>query len=162
MNKKYWINKDFNSIKKAFDQFCHNNKKDINHMRWNEQSYFSLEDCFKYAYVTHKLVKCPWNNEDDYEEFNQYSQEELEQFLSFIISLIVPRLKRKYINKILKYIFKYSLLKNGTDIYFSEYYISYGCDKKYISIDNLYSSIENYLKENNLFREKHFFEPKIV
>jgi hypothetical protein len=162
MNKKYWINKDFNSIKKAFDQFCSHNRKDIKSMRILETSYFSLDNFFKYAYVTHELRRSSWSDEDDYVENNQYSQEELEQFLSFLISLIVPRLKRKYINQIIKDIFKKSLLKYGADIYFCDFYTSSGCDKKYISIEDLYLAIENFLKENNLFREKNFFEPKII
>lgn len=155
MHKKYWVNKNLESIKVAFSQFCKHNKKSLSHMKAYESSYFDIEnDCFKYSYVTHELRSCSWSDEQDYVENNQYSQEELDKYLSFLISLIVPRIKAKNIKNILNYIHGKSIIKYGWDRYFSDYYTAYGCDKKQISMDSLFSEIEIYLKENDLFRDK--------
>lgn len=154
--KKYWINTNLQSIENAFANyrkfsFC---RADV---PWNEpDDYAKIEKgTFEYHFITSRLSRSSWSDEDDYTSMDEFNQEHFEGSLAFILSIIVPRLKKGNIRKLVNVVSKHMKYESGG--YRSDYYTSYGYDKRTITLEKLFEIAKVFLIENELFREKEEF-----
>lgn len=154
--KKYWINQNIKSIENAFASyrkasFC---KADVPS---NEpDDYAKIEKCsFEYHFITSRTSRSSWSDEEDYESMNKFNREHFDGALAFLISTVVPRLKKNHIRKMVSVISNH--MKYGTGSYRSDYYTSYGYDKTTITLEKIFEITKSFLQENELFREKEDF-----
>lgn len=155
MNKKYWINNNFESIQKAFNSFVkHTETKFV----WTNIPYFKStlsNEIFKHVYLAREEMHSSWSDSVTVDETNYFDQEKYLSLINFIISLMVPRLKKNHIKKISKNIIKNA--KTNFDGYKCFHYETYEYHHKAIKFSKFIYEIELYLKENNIFRLKEEF-----
>lgn len=154
--KKYWVNENIQSIENAFESyrkvsFC---KSDVS---WNEpDDYAKIEKgSFEYCFITSRISRSSWSDDEDYESMDEFNQEHFDSALAFVLSVVVPRLKKTHIRKLVSVISKH--MKYGSGGYRSDYYTSYGYDAKTITFEKIFEVTKSFLKENELFREKDDF-----
>ncbi len=151
--KKYWVNNNIDSIKTSFK--CFQKKFSASSLDIRDDMVSFENGVFKYICVSGITSSSSYNDDDDYRSVENFNVEHLNAGLSFLISNIIPRLPSKHIKEFTQFARKH--LVTGTCYKNFDWYTNYTCDTYQIEFEKLIELSKIFLKENNLFREKHEF-----
>lgn len=156
MQKKYWINKNIEKIEHSFNLFVSHNMKASEWDSVPHATAFIEKSVLFYKFLIRYICRSSYEgNEDTYSDMNMYSKEQLSSLIRFLIGLMVPKLKKKHVLKISEIVLNSMKYKIGN--FKVLWYESYEYENRVINISDVYSIIETYLKNNNIYREKNEF-----
>lgn len=158
--KKFWINKNTDSIEKSFAAFQKNSFSKYNIPSNQPDDYVVINrNLFQYYYAVSKLVSECFGNgdyEDSYESLTCFNRKHLETGLAFLVGLVVPRLPKKEVKEIVNVVNKeLSYLYGGAR---GNMYLIYEYSVFQIKLTDFFAIVERCLKEKGIFRLKHEFE----